>query len=566
MSAPTTVQLPPGFVVQQGPDGGLVVVNTAQAVPVEPVETKQARQRPIIGAMVDEKKPEIIVIAAPAGTETAAPAVIVAPSVVHTIKSVMTPFDDEVLKVTSRKEGEFDYNFTVFHLDMQGIYKDGTLLFDNDAIHKYNREQNWLFYIDNGQSYKLPFPWPLITFTEPPSYVDILFPLSSLHTRMGDVMDTKKSALLRTVSLKELAAIEPSIDATRKDAHMLIFDATLKGYSTEGIDVPLNTYLYSWLASGNNPQGVLRPLKHRVGRKLLVPSSDGKPLEAQCVMLPNQRTTFTKGMDDVQAERYHRRLYEMPDDVFDDPWISRGLQVNFDELRASLDRPISDGGYTGNFPNWLKVKAPPIPNMNAPGGQQVAEVMQSISMVQWFVLNMFEYVLQESQKELEKLPSDHKLAGSTIVQHNQTRSEYFFYVHKRPVLELINDWEERVKQAHVLSNCNLLGLAARPLDHQAASDAYALRREILDRERDNIDANPFVTCWATVQIRFWPFRGDPIATPNVSKYLQEEKQQMVAAVPAMSGIGATLASTAGIIAATPTTTDRPDVAGKGKTR
>lgn len=545
MSAPsTTLQLPPGFTLKQGEGGNLIVVaETAQQatqVQVQQPAPPPPRQRPIVGLMPEEKKQETVLAA-----EVITPATVVvkaAAGPTFTAKSIMQPQPEEVLKVTSCKEGEFNYNFTVFHLDMQGMVKEGRMLFDNEAIDKFNRNKNWIFYIENRMSYKLPFAWPLLTFTEAPCHVDVLFPLSKLQTRMGDVMDTKRSELLRTVSLEELAAIDKNIDATRTDAHMLIYDATLKGYSTAGIDVPLNTTLYSWLSSADHPQGVLRPLLHRVGRKLLIPSFDGKPLDAQCVMLPNQSTVFTKGTDDVHAERYHSRLYEMPDGVCDDPWISRGLQVNFNELRASLDKPVSEGGYTGSFPGFLKVKAPPVLPQDAPGAEQVAAVMGNISMVVWLVLNAFEFVLQESEKDLEALPNDHKLKGATVVQFNQATSEYFFCVSKRAVLELIAEWEARVQQAHVFSNCNLLALAARPLDHSAASAAYTLRREIVDRERDNIDANPFVTCWATVRIRYWPFRGDPIVTPDISKYTSEDKRHMIRVIPEMSGIGAKLAN------------------------
>lgn len=548
MAAPTTIQLPQGFTLKQGEGGNLIVVaETAQQPAPEP-EPQKPRMRAIVGLMPEEKKPTaaVVVVAENQGSTPGTVAVKLVTEPVFTAKSIMEPAPEEILKVTSSKEGEFDYTFTVFHLDMQGQVKDGRMVFDNEAIDKFNQGQTWLYYIERRMSYKLPFAWPLLTFTEAPCHVDVLFPLSKLNTRMGDVMDTKISALIRTVSLQELAAIDKNIDATRTDAHMLIYDATLKGYSTAGIDVPLNTTLYSWLASANHPQGVLRPLMHRVGRKLLIPSADGKPLDAQCVMLPNQSTVFTKGTDDVHAERYHSRLYEMPDGVCDDPWISRGLQVSFDELRASLDKPISEGGYMGSFPGFLKVKAPPVLPREAPGVEHVAAVMQNISMVVWLVLNAFEFVLQESEKDLEALPTDHKLKGATVVQYNQTAAEYFFCVSKRAILELIGEWERRVQQAHVFSNCNLLALAARPLDHKAASDSYALRREIMDRERDNIDANPFVTCWATVRIRYWPFRGDPIVTPNISKYSEDDRRHMIVAIPSMSGIGAKLAGDSGV--------------------
>lgn len=555
MATQSVIQIPAGTTLQQTPNGEFVLVanpgpqttGTTLVAPQQQQQQAAVRKRRTIGALVDEKKPVQVTLVTTAVEPQAQQVVALQPALKRfTAHSIMEPDEREVLEITSSKKGEFAHTFKVFHLDMQASYKDGEMVYDTVNIDAFNHDKSWLFYVQNHESYKLPCPWPLIMFTDEPHSMDILFPLSNAHSRIGDVMDLKRTELLRTVSLKELAGMDSSIDATRHDAHMLIYDATLKGYTTDGIDVPLNAHLYSWLDNGS-ANGVLRPLKHTVGKKLLVPSHDGHQLHAQCVMLPNTRSAFLNAIDDESAHSYHRRLYEMPDKVFDDPWVSRGLHVNFDAVRAELDKPASEGGYSSPHAGFLKVKGPPPPpqsDNDIVDHQHVLAVMRSLNFVQWLILNQFEYVLQETEEELSKLPEEHKLYGASVVQHNQAQTEWYFYVSKRALLELLHDWEKRVRQAHVLSNCKLLALSAIPLDHKDVSAAHATKTALIERERDRIDANPFISCWAKVNIRYWPFRGDVVSKPHVSKFSEDERAHMIAVVPSMSGIGATQAAAA----------------------
>ncbi len=193
-----------------------------------------------------------------------------------------------------------------------------------------------------------------------------------------------------------------------------------------------------------------------------------------------------------------RLLADMPCSYLQDPWVSRGMRLDFEKLRRDIDALV---------PAWdSRKQLIEIKDIKDPSQFKDFTVIQSLVLSHWCYLSgktiLFlqdsaasEYITAARTAAAEKegkqfAKPEHASITTPISRDKDNSSSYSLYVLRSALIALVNQFERLVWQSNFLVNFDPLRLV---LGVPEALQTKAKERiEAVRRQRDDVDANPFI--------------------------------------------------------------------------